>query len=141
MKKYLNFSLIYAVAALAGGVFYREFTKFNGFVGATALGKVHVHLFVLGMIWFLLVALFADRCPIEKQKGFRLALPLYHVGVTLSAVMLLTRGIPQVLGTALSAGMDAAISGLAGLGHVCVGVGLVLFLLAFRKAAQQKAEP
>lgn len=29
MKKYLNISLIYAIAAMAGGVFYREFTKFN----------------------------------------------------------------------------------------------------------------
>ena len=38
MKKYLNLSLAYAVAAMAGGVFYREFTKLNGFVGVTALG-------------------------------------------------------------------------------------------------------
>ena len=52
MKKYLNLSLIYAVAAMAGGVFYREFTKFNGFTGATALGKVHTHLFLLGMLIF-----------------------------------------------------------------------------------------
>ena len=27
MKKYLNLSLAYAIAAMAGGVFYREFTK------------------------------------------------------------------------------------------------------------------
>ena len=33
MKKYLNYALGYAVAAMAGGVFYREFTKFNGFTG------------------------------------------------------------------------------------------------------------
>lgn len=39
MKKYLNISLIYAVAAMAGGVFYREFTKFNGYTGVTAPGK------------------------------------------------------------------------------------------------------
>ncbi|MEG1991497.1 MAG: DUF2871 family protein, partial [Christensenella sp.] len=31
MKKYLNISLIYAIVAMAGGVFYREFTKLNGF--------------------------------------------------------------------------------------------------------------
>lgn len=45
MKKYLNISLIYAIAAMVGGVFYREFTKWNGFTGMTALGKVHTHLF------------------------------------------------------------------------------------------------
>lgn len=39
MKKYLNFSLLYAIAAMAGGVFYREFTKFNGFTGVTVLGS------------------------------------------------------------------------------------------------------
>ena len=43
MKKFINISLIYAIAAMAGGVFYREFTKFNNFTGVTALGKVHAH--------------------------------------------------------------------------------------------------
>jgi len=43
----------------SGGVFYREFTKWNGFTGVT-LGKVHAHLFLLGMIVFLLVAPFSD---------------------------------------------------------------------------------
>ena len=44
MKKLLNTAFIYALAAMAGGVFYREFTKFNGFSGRTALGLVHTHL-------------------------------------------------------------------------------------------------
>ena len=57
MKKYLNISMIYAIAAMAGGVFYREFTKYNGYTGVTALGKVHTHLFMLGMLVFLVVAL------------------------------------------------------------------------------------
>ena len=39
MKKYLNFAFAYAILAMAGGVFYREFTKWNAFTGATALGK------------------------------------------------------------------------------------------------------
>ena len=33
MKRYLNTSLVYAILAMVGGVFYREFTKFNGFTG------------------------------------------------------------------------------------------------------------
>lgn len=32
MKKSINFALFYAIAAMAGGVFYREFTKFNDFL-------------------------------------------------------------------------------------------------------------
>lgn len=55
MKRYLNAALTYAVLAMAGGVFYREFTKFNGFDGRTALGVVHTHYFMLGMVFFLLL--------------------------------------------------------------------------------------
>ena len=36
MKKYINLSFIYAMAAIVCGVFYREFTKFTGFTGKTA---------------------------------------------------------------------------------------------------------
>lgn len=57
MKKMLNFALGYAIAAMVGGVFYREFTKFSGFTGVTTLGKVHTHLFLLGMVMFMIVAL------------------------------------------------------------------------------------
>ena len=82
MKRYLNISLAYAVAAMVGGVFYREFTKWNGFTGVTALGKVHVHLFLLGMVMFLLVALFADGqlLPVERATEHRGAVGLF-VGI------------------------------------------------------------
>ncbi|MEG2221104.1 MAG: DUF2871 domain-containing protein [Oscillospiraceae bacterium] len=136
MKKYLNLSLYYAIAAMVGGVFYREFTKFNGFTGVTALGKVHAHLFLLGMVLFLLVALFAAQAKLEEQRQFRLFLLLYNIGVPLTAVMLVVRGVTQVLGTALSAGASAAISGMAGIGHILTGVGLVLLLLSLKKSAK-----
>ena len=138
MKKYVNVSLVYAVAAMAGGVFYREFTKFNQFTGVTALGKVHTHLFLLGMLVFLLVALFAGRLELEKQKGFALFMKLYNVGVPLTAVMMLVRGVTQVLALPLSRGASAAISGVAGVGHILPGVGLVLLLLSLRKADERR---
>ncbi|MEG1578929.1 MAG: DUF2871 domain-containing protein [Oscillospiraceae bacterium] len=136
MKKYLNLSLIYAIAAMVGGVFYREFTKFNGYTGVTALGKVHTHLFLLGMIMFLLVALFAAHSKLEEQKQFRVFLKVYNVGVPLTAVMLLVRGIPQVLGLTLSSGMSAAISGIAGIAHILTGLGIILLLLSLKKIAK-----
>ncbi|MCH3944127.1 MAG: DUF2871 domain-containing protein [Atopobiaceae bacterium] len=139
MKRYLDISLAYAVAAMAGGVFYREFTKWNGFTGVTALGKVHVHLFLLGMMAFLLVALFADRLDLAGDRRFRAFMRVYNVGVPLTACMLVVRGITQVLATPLSHGADMAISGIAGIGHVLVGVGLVLLLLALRQAAAKEA--
>lgn len=133
MKKYINISLAYALCAMAGGVFYREFTKWMGFSGTTALGKVHVHLFVLGMAMFLMVALFAQRTDLEQEKRFRVFLVVYNLGTPLTAVMLLVRGILQVLGVALPNGVDAAVSGIAGVGHILTGAGLILLLLALRK--------
>lgn len=135
MKKYLNISLIYAIAAMAGGVFYREFTKYQGYTGATALGKVHGHLFFLGMLTFLIVALYGTHHDLQKIKSFRVFLWLYNIGVVLTAIMLLVRGVIQVRGLVLSAA-DASISGIAGIGHIFTGVGILLLLLSFRKIAK-----
>ena len=132
MKRYLNLSLVYAVAAMAGGVFYREFTKLNGFDGVTALGKVHAHLFLLGTIVFLLVALFAAQSDLRKQRTFRVFLRVYNVGVPLTAVMMAVRGVTQVLGMSLSAGASASISGIAGIGHILTGVGILLLLVSLK---------
>ena len=43
MKRYINMALLYAVFAMAGGVFYREFTKFNDFASKTTLSVIHTH--------------------------------------------------------------------------------------------------
>lgn len=136
MKKYLNISLIYAIAAMAGGVFYREFTKLNGYTGVTALGKVHTHLFLLGMLVFLVVALYAAHKDLRKLKMFRVFLWTYNIGVPLTAAMLLVCGVTQVLGLNLSSAVNASISGIAGIGHVLTGVGIVLLLLSFKKLAK-----
>lgn len=126
MKKYLNISLAYAIAAMAGGVFYREFTKFNGYTGVTALGKVHTHLFLLGMLTFLVVALYAARNALAKVKTFRVFLWTYNIGVPLTAAMLVARGVPQVLGMTLSTVGNASVSGIAGIGHILTGVGMIM---------------
>ena len=135
MKKHLTTALIYAAAGAAAGVFYREFTKAMGFTGVTALGKVHGHLLLLGMVMYLLVAIMGQLLPQQGQKTFRIAQPIYHAGLILAGMMMLVRGVLQVLATPLSAGLDAAVSGLSGLGHIGVGVGLILMLVAWIKAA------
>ena len=97
MKKLLNTAFIYALAAMAGGVFYREFTKFNGFSGRTALGLVHTHLFLLGTVFFLLAALFSKELDWARERNFRLFYGLYNTGLCVTAVMLAVRGAAQVL--------------------------------------------
>ena len=137
MKKYLNISLVYAIAAMAGGVFYREFTKFQGYTGVTALGKVHAHLFLLGMLVFLVAALYAARYDLETVKTFRVFLWTYNLGVPLTAVMLLVRGVTQVMEMNLSAAADASISGIAGIGHILTGTGIILLILSLKKLAEK----
>ena len=136
MKKYLNLSLAYAIAAMAGGVFYREFTKYSGFTGVTALGKVHAHLFLLGMLVFLVVALYGAHNDLKKIRTFRAFLWTYNIGVPLTAIMLVVRGVAQVGGLALSAAANASISGIADIGHILTGIGIILLLLSFKKLAK-----
>ena len=62
-------------------------------------------------------------------------LALYHTGLNITGAALLARGITQVLAMPLSRGADAAISGIAGIGHLLLGISLVLLLLAIRKKA------
>ncbi|MGN0634161.1 MAG: DUF2871 domain-containing protein [Oscillospiraceae bacterium] len=138
MKKYLNISFIYAIAAMAGGVFYREFTKFNSYTEPTALGKVHTHLFLLGMIIFLVIALYAAHSDLTKFKTFKAFLWTYNIGVVLTAAMMVVRGVPQVLGTTLSPAVNASISGFAGIGHILTGVGIILLLLSLKKASENE---
>ena len=49
------------------------------------------------------------------------------------AIMLAGRGVAQVRGTALSAAANASISGIAGVGHILAGAGIILLLLSFKK--------
>lgn len=131
MKRYANTALLYAILAMVGGVFYREFTKFNGFTAKTTLSVVHTHYFLMGMVLFLLLLMLEKAFSFTGAKTGRV-LALYHVGLNLTAVMLVVRGVFQVLGTSLSAGMNAAISGIAGIGHILLGVSLILMLLQIK---------
>lgn len=128
MKRYMNAALVYAIFAIAGGVFYREFTKFNGFTAKTSLSVVHTHYFLLGMIFFLLLLLLEKNFSFTGAKTGRI-LAAYHAGLNLTAVMLLVRGVTQVIVPSLSSGMSAAISGIAGIGHILTGVSMVLLLM------------
>lgn len=139
MKRYMNMALLYAVLAMVGGVFYREFTKTNGFTAKTTLAVVHTHYFLLGMVFFLLLVLLEKSFSFTGPKTGRV-LDVYHIGLNLTVVMFVVRGIVQVLGTALSAGMDAAISGIAGIGHILLGISMVLLLMQIRRSVAGKDE-
>ncbi len=60
-KKYFNLATFYLILGLAMGVFYREFTKINGFEGKTSLSIIHTHILTFGFIFFILVLLFREE--------------------------------------------------------------------------------
>lgn len=133
MKKTINLSILYAILAMIGGVFFREFTKFNHFDGVTTLGKVHTHYFLLGMLFFLLLTLIIKAFDVKFKKE----IIFYQIGLNITAVMMLVRRVTQVLKTELSKGANAAISGIAGIGHIILGISLIMILLNIKKTISE----
>ena len=134
MKRYINATLLYAVFAMAGGVFYREFTKYHGFCGQTSLLSLHVHYFTLGMLFFLFLALAENAFGFSAQKTAQL-LPFYRAGLNLSALGFLLRGLVQVQNAQPGEFAGALFAGISGFGHILLGVSLVLILMEICKAA------
>ncbi len=79
-KKLVNLSFIYAIIGLIAGAFYREFTKYLGFVGKTTLSVAHTHILVLGSLIFLILGLFSMNLKLENEKTFRTFFVSYNVG-------------------------------------------------------------
>lgn len=129
MKRLMNASIIYGVLGLIVGVFYCELTKLNGFTGFTTLSVVHTHYLMLGMVFFLILVLLENNFHFIDNK-VRKYLILYHIGLNLTVVMLVVRGVVQVLSLNVS---SAAISGIAGIGHLILGFSMVLILISIRK--------
>lgn len=132
MKRYINYSIVYAVLALVAGVFYREFTKMNGYTDWTTLSFVHTHYFILGMMFFLILGLISLNIDFKSNRAvlfYNIGLNLM-IGLNLTAIMLVVRGIVQILGFNV---VSALISGIAGIGHIILGVSLILILLDIKK--------
>ncbi len=134
IKRCANLALLYAVIAMIFGVFYREFTKFNHFTGQTSLSFLHTHYFMLGMFFFLALML-AEKVFSFSDRSTGTLLAVYQLGLNITGIGFLARGLIQIQGSPLSRGLDASISGVAGIGHILLGVCIVLLLLKIRKRA------
>lgn len=138
MKKLIRMAAGYFAAAMAAGVFYREFTKIIGFEGKTFLSVLHTHLLVLGTLLFLLLALFVrGREEAMESRRFRRFLRFYQISLPFFAGMLMIRGILQVLETPLTRAADAAITGVAGISHILMTLSLFLFFGAIKETLEK----
>lgn len=131
MKKLINTAFIYALAAMAAGVFYREVTRMLNYTGRTYLSLAHGHLFLLGVLFFLIVALLSKFIDFTETASFRKAFIVYNVGLIWTVALFLVHGWMEVHGMAVG----AMIAGIAGLGHILWGIGLVWILNLIRSRA------
>lgn len=140
MKKSINTSIVYFVLALCAGVFYREFKKFNGFTGVTTLSVIHTHLFILGMFFFLIFALFQKNFPkIKDNTKVNKFYILYNVSLILFTLTLFVRGIVQVLDFHLSSALNASLSGIAGISHILITISLIMFFMILKDTIKENA--
>ena len=131
MKRNINIAILYTFIAIAGGVFYREFTKWHGFGGRTTLSVIHTHYFMLGTIWLVLI-FFLENILKHQVMDLR-STALYQIGLNLTGFIFLVHGILQVLNVSVSTGISAAISGVAGVGHILLAFSIIWILLRIRR--------
>lgn len=133
MKKVLNISFVYFILAMVGGVFYREFTKIVGFNGKTTLAYVHVHLLVLGTVLFLIVALYCKDSDLLSNRSFRKFMVMYNISLPFMVLMMLLRGILQVMELNVTSAMNGAIAGIAGVSHIFLAISIWVLFTALKQ--------
>lgn len=99
----------------------------NDYTAWTTLFVVHTHYFILGMMFFLILGLISMNMNLKINR----AVLFYNIGLNLTAIMLIVRGIIQVLDLNV---ISAFISGVASIGHIILDVSLILILLDIKKA-------
>lgn len=131
MTNLINISIVFGILGLISGVFYREFTKFFSYENITSLNFMHFHLIVLGSIFYLV--LFAISKNFEDINKIKLPLIIYNVGLAWTVVSFAVRGIYTITSNGATLFPDAALSGIAGIGHILLGVGFIYVLLIISK--------
>lgn len=129
MKKYFNLATFYLILGLAMGVFYREFTKINGFEGKTSLSIIHTHILTFGFIFFILVLLLEKNFKLSQNKNFKKWCIFYNISLIYLVVTFTIRGTFQVLGHDF-----VDLNHISGLSHVLLSIALIWFTIICNKA-------
>lgn len=99
----------------------------NDYTAWTTLFVVHTHYFILGMMLFLILGLISMNMNLKINR----AVLFYNIGLNLTAIMLVVRGIVQVLGLNV---VSALILGIADIGHILLGISLFMILLDIKRS-------
>ncbi|MEV3937989.1 DUF2871 domain-containing protein [Glycomyces sp. NPDC049804] len=130
MKLLFNTANIYMILGLVSGLYYRELTHLSHFEGETRLSVVHTHLLALGMLFFLIALALEKAFTLSESRLFKWFFWVYNSGLAVTVAVLTLRGTLTVLDAAPTGAADSALAGIAGLGHIVLTVGLILFFHA-----------
>lgn len=131
-KKYFKTSFIYLIFGLFLGAFYREYTRIIGFTGLTSLRVAHTHTLVLGFILFLILSIFAKSFDLKEDRKEKRFFNTYNFSLILVIGTIIARGFYQIYDLN-SASLSAAISGIAGIGHIAISFAFY-FLYTYLKS-------
>ena len=124
---------VFAALGMIVGIVYQGMMLSTG-TGGTAMAATHPMTFALGCGGSLIALVLEKLFAVSESKLAKPAYFVYIVGVAMTVIMLIVRGYFQMSGTELTSGADAAISGIAGIGHTVLAVGMALFFVAlFRR--------
>lgn len=128
MKKLFKTFLTFLILALGVEVVILISTKIVGWnnfeSGRPFLAAVHVHLMVLGAIFFLIQMILEKLFNITKAKNYNLFYIIYLVGFSLFLSVLLYKGFAQIFEFSVIRGITEAIPAIA---HTGMFVSLFLF--------------
>lgn len=132
-KKLFNQGFAFFGIGILAGAFYREFTKFMNFEGVTSMSVVHTHLIATGALVSLIFCAILKAYDIKETKQLNTAWTLYFIGVVGNVVLMFTRGMFEVMSIDMSNAINMSISGIAGIVHTLLTIGILWFLNIIRK--------
>ncbi len=137
MKRLYYTALSYMIAGLVAGIYFREVTKAaTRTAGDAMLGVLHTHLLILGMFFFVILILLEKVLSLTKSKLFPAFWWIYNIGLIWTVALLAVHGTMTAFG--IPAG--AAIAGIAGMGHIVLSIGLILFFIILKERLFQHNE-
>lgn len=137
MKKLVKTAFIYAIIAMLCGVVYREGSRFLELTEPNTWSFTHTHFFVLGMFFFLIVLILEKEFSLTKDKKFKAFYIIYNIGLIITGMMLWIRGIADITESFYNS-YDKMISGISGIGHILLGIGIILFFIILNNKIKEK---
>ncbi len=137
MKKLVKTAFIYAIIAMICGVIYREGSRFLELTEPNTWSFTHTHFFALGMFFFLIVLILEKEFSLTKDKKFKAFYIIYNIGLIITGIMLWMRGIADITESFYNS-YDKMISGISGIGHILLGIGIILFFIILNNKIKEK---